>query len=173
MARASKKSSQNGFREASKMPFRRIWQIASLVGVLAAAGCGQAKIETYPVTGVVTFQDGEPVPFGVVEFRSSGSAPVARGKIGRDGRFVLGTFTSENGAVAGRHKIIVVQHATIENAVNSSESSHEHTAHETALVHPDYASYEASGLAAEVKPDADNLVSLTVRPFEPSAHTTH
>ena len=135
------------------------------LALLVAAGCGDARVKTYPVTGVVQFEDGQPVPSGVIEFRASGSAPVARAKIGRDGSFTLGTFTAADGAVAGRHQVIVVQHAMIESAANDPEHSSEHGAHQTTLVDPAFSSYETSGLSADVKPEAENQHTVKVRRF--------
>lgn len=133
------------------------------LALLVAAGCGDARLKTYPVTGVVQFEDGQPVPSGVIEFRASGSAPVARAKIGHDGSFTLGTFTADDGAVAGRHQVIVVQHAMIESAANDPEHSYEHGAHQTTLVDPAFSSYETSGLSADVKPEAENPQTVKVR----------
>lgn len=145
-----------------------IWRTLLVsLALLSAAGCREAHEKTYPVSGVVQFEDGRPVPFGVIEFRASSSAPVARAKIGRDGSFTLGTFTDDDGAVAGRHQVIVVPHATIENTVNDPERSRQHGAHQTTLVAPAYSSYETSGLSAEIKPDADNRQTVKVRRFTP------
>lgn len=139
---------------------------------LAAAGCGDARIKTYPVSGVVQFEDGRPVTSGVIEFRASGAGSVARAKIGRDGSFTLGTFTVDDGAVAGRHQVLVVQHATIEIAANDPEHSQEHGSHQTSLIDPAFSSYETSGLSVEVNPGAVNYQSVKVRRFKPARHST-
>jgi hypothetical protein len=147
------------------MPSRRIGPFALCVALASLSACQDARVETYPVSGVVRFEDGQPVPFGVIEFRAGPTLPVARGNIGPDGRFTLGTFTAGDGAVAGRHTIIVVQHAIFENAVNDPDHALEHRSHKTSLVDPAHASYETSGLTADVKQDADNRQVVEVRRF--------
>lgn len=78
--------------------------------LLAAVGCGPQHPGTYPVSGKVQFDDGQPVEMGLVELRSKSKPPVnARGKIQADGRFQLGTFEAGDGAVLGDHDVIVVQ----------------------------------------------------------------
>jgi hypothetical protein len=75
-------------------------------------GCGESRTPTYPVSGIVEFGDLTPVRSGVVEFIPTVPGPSARGKIDSQGHFVLGTFSENDGAIAGRHQVIVVQHVT-------------------------------------------------------------
>ena len=147
------------------MPSRIIHTFIGSMCLFSMSGCDDSTVKTYQVSGIVKFEDGQPVPHGVVEFRAGGSAPVARGKIGSDGRFTLGTFSDADGAVEGLHNIIVVQHAIIDSAVNSPDQVREHASHKTVLVDPKFASYDTSELRAEVKPDAENFLTLSVRRF--------
>lgn len=86
--------------------------IASLCyGVLTTTGCGDGRIPTVPVSGVVTL-DGAPLGDCTVTFLpradSQGSlvagAPSAA-KTGPDGRFILSTNDGRQGAVAATHVV--------------------------------------------------------------------
>lgn len=147
------------------VPRLSVSQMAAAAALLAAAGCGPDRIATYPVSGIVVFEDGQRVASGVVEFRTSGSVPIARGQLGADARFTLGTFEAADGAAAGQHQVIVVQHASIESAVNDPEQAREQRAHKSSLIDPAFASYEKSGLKADVEPDAVNRFTPVVRRF--------
>lgn len=145
---------------------------ASLLAIpaLAAccAGCGGGHPPTYPVAGRVRFVDGQPVPFGLVEFRSAGSAVTARGKIDSRGEFALSTFAPGDGALAGNHQVVVVQHFTpLPKSPRSARSGgqlptvagHDHSPNVVATRH---SKYETSGLTAVVKAQSKNVVQLVV-----------
>ena len=72
-------------------------------------GCSQGP-RVYPVSGRVVHPNGEPVAAGMVEFESIDHRPKinARGAIQPDGTFRLGTFSEDDGAVAGRHRAVVL-----------------------------------------------------------------
>lgn len=126
-----------------------------------AAGCGPSRPATWPVRGVVTFEDGTPVQSGVVELLSDVYAETATGKIQPDGTFVLGTFGETDGACAGRHKVIVMQFI-----VNDGVTTHNRD-HGPA-VDLSFASYETSGLIAEIDPAiGNNELRLKVRRQRP------
>ncbi len=136
-------------------------KFASLVAaIVLAAGCGEPRIATYPVAGQIKFDTGEPVPNGIVEFRPTGGGPTARGKLDQFGRFTLRTFAADDGAVAGKHQVVVVQHLPPQAGPASPD---EHADHQSALVAPEFAAYDTSGLTAEVQPNDENEVSLIVR----------
>ena len=79
-----------------------------LAGIVLASGCG-AKLQTYPVAGSVRFSDGKPLPGAIVSFRSvdGGKPTTARGRTDSDGRFRLTTIKSDDGAVLGKHQVLV------------------------------------------------------------------
>lgn len=136
-----------------------------LILLAAAVGCGESRVATFPVSGGVKFDSGEAVSLGMVEFRPTAGGPIARGKLDRFGRFRLRTLIADDGAVAGEHQIVVVQH--LPPASVGSAASSEHAEHESMLVAPEFASYATSGLTAVVEPDSANDVSLVVRRLEP------
>jgi hypothetical protein len=132
----------------------------SFAAIALAIGCGEPRIPTYPVQGSVKFDSGEPVPSGMVEFRPQGEGPIARGKLDQFGRFTLRTFATDDGAVAGKHRIVVVQHLPPQSGPKAPD---EHANHQSMLVAPEFASYAKSGLSAEIQPSDENKVSLIVR----------
>lgn len=138
----------------------RLMASLSFATVALAIGCGEPRIATYAVEGRVKFATGEPVPSGMVEFRPEGGGPIARGKLDQVGRFTLRTFATDDGAVAGKHQIVVVQHLPPQSGPKAPD---EHADHQSALVAPEFASYATSGLSAEVKRSELNEVLLIVR----------
>jgi hypothetical protein len=142
-----------------RLPRCAAWSAAAMF-VVSQLGCGEPRIATYPVAGGVKFDTGEAVSLGMVEFRPVGGGPIARGKLDQFGRFTLRTFEADDGAVAGKHRVVVVQHLPPQS---SAASPDEHAEHESMLVAPEFASYETSGLSAEIEPQDRNEISLTVR----------
>ena len=85
------------------------WTIVVGVSILLC-GCGRGP-RTYPVTGKVVFDDGTPLTSGGVVFSelvvAEGVATNARGAIDGDGRFRLTTFKDNDGALPGKHRLLV------------------------------------------------------------------
>ncbi len=119
------------------------------------AGCGDSQVPTYPVSGTVVSDDGSPVRTGTVELESRDHKLTATGTIREDGSFVLGTYTSNDGACAGEHRAIVTQLIINDGTVH-------HTKDHGNPVDPLYASYNSSPLTATVKEQADNTMKLVV-----------
>ena len=147
----------------------------SMLGLFAGltagvVGCQDGRQATYPARGVVRFADGTPVRSGTVEFRSESCGSIARGTVDRDGSFILGTYETADGAVAGPHKVIVVQFVSpaVFNAgkrVDAADAE-AHAGHEGAnLVAPQFAHYATTPLSAEVTPGTSNHIELEVQPL--------
>src|SRR5262245_47806020 len=130
-----------------------------VAGSFLASGCGSSEPPTWPVAGQVNFNDGSPVGWGVIEFSPDGGGPVARGQIDSTGHFVLATG-ARTGAVAGRHRIAVIQVLVTDGAANFRPK------HVNRLVHSRYASFGNSNLHWEIEPKA-NQVRLEVEPAPP------
>ena len=126
------------------------------VGLFAVLGCGTREPDVYPVTGKVVFRDGRPVVGAIVEFVPA-TGPGARAKTGTDGAFELTTGTRK-GAVAGAHKVAVVQLAVADGAM-----AHVKAHHATMVVHPKYAGFQTSGLTRDVAP-GPNEFTIEVEP---------
>jgi hypothetical protein len=83
--------------------------VVGLLGLSAAgpAGCGSDRPKTAVVKGKVTF-NGKPVPHGTVLFVPVTPGTSATGEIGPDGTYSLTTFKKGDGALLGKHKVVVV-----------------------------------------------------------------
>ncbi|MDY0170256.1 MAG: carboxypeptidase-like regulatory domain-containing protein [Thermoguttaceae bacterium] len=80
---------------------------AVAVGVLLLSGCGPSRPTTYPVRGTVTL-DGQPVAEAQVMLMPEDDGRPGQGITDASGRFTIGTFTSSDGALPGRHAVTVV-----------------------------------------------------------------
>ena len=93
-----------------------IWSTCLLsLSLTCWSGCGPRsdRPPTAPVTGKVTL-DGKPLPSGWVYFDPADGRRLAKGQIQPDGSFSLGTFEENDGAVLGRHRVMVVARKEVE-----------------------------------------------------------
>lgn len=132
--------------------------ISSLVlsFLLLISGCGPSHPPTYPVVGKVVFENGEACQLGTIEFRSLDHLVSARGKIEKDGSFKLSTWEPDDGAVEGKHQVIVQQLIITEDL---SFAAHGHGPR----VNPRYGDYATSGLEVVVQPVEKNEVTVTLK----------
>lgn len=97
--------------------------------------------------------------FGDIEFYCDEHKINARGKIDRDGSFTVGTYSENDGAVAGNHQIVIIQttgnHLTQEF---NDQIKHDHGE----LVDLNYFDYRTSGLECDIGPQP-NRIELTIR----------
>lgn len=127
---------------------------------LITAGCSDGKLKTYPVQGRVVFDDQSAPMFGDVEFFNENHRINARGVINRDGTFTVSTFTDNDGAVAGKHKVIITQNtASPLTARIRQEIQHDH-GHLIAL---EYNDYRTSDLECEIFETRDNEIEFVVK----------
>jgi len=124
-------------------------------------GCGSNQLPTHPVEGTVRFEDGNYPKFGDIEFYNAQHKLNARGKIQRDGSFTVGTFAENDGAIEGKHQIIVLQVSGDHLTRGLSDSiKHDHGL----LINSSHFDYRTSGLECDIVP-GDNQVKLTVRKY--------
>jgi hypothetical protein len=91
------------------------WTLALLV-LSGSPGCSKAPTAplptTYPVTGKVIFEAGQPATGGSVQFRSTTDPSIsALGEIGPDGSFSLNTRVDNYelpGTIEGPHEVTVI-----------------------------------------------------------------
>ena len=86
----------------------RLFRSSALL-LLATAGCGGG---TYPVEGKLVWQDGSPateLAGSQVLFEQVESNTSARGTVNGDATFRLTTHQPDDGAVPGRHQVIVLE----------------------------------------------------------------
>ncbi len=83
--------------------------LALILGLSVAGGCGSSESTnlspTVPVTGKVTW-NGKPLAQGTVTFEPDGGRE-AHADIQPDGSFTLTTFTKDDGALQGTHRVAV------------------------------------------------------------------
>lgn len=126
-----------------------------LLVLFSVVGCGSDQVTMYPVAGRVIFKDGSPVRTGTVELESKQFGTTATGSIQTDGTFVLGTYTSDDGAAEGEHNAIVVQIIIADGSVN-------HSLDHGRPVPTRYGDYDTSPLTVDVKAIDDNQIVLTL-----------
>lgn len=147
-----------------------IWGI--IPALLVIAGCGESRPATFPVSGTIAFADGQPVRFGTVQFLPDNPGPSARGLLDTNGRFELGTFTKDDGAIPGGHRVIITQHVSAPSGKVIKHSDAHAADDESSLVDIRYTQYEVSPLTATVE-ERDNQVKLRVeRPQNPNRNKT-
>ena len=144
-----------------KMATQRITLSVLALFAFAMVGCGSDHLPTYPTSGRVQFEDGEPVRFGSIEFYNRDHDVTARGTIDRDGRYELGTFQATDGAVAGEHQVVVIQMLmptpVVKRKPADAEHEHDHGRH----VDKAYAGYSTSSLKCTVE-KGNNTRDFTV-----------
>ncbi len=133
----------------------------NLLGFVLLLGCSDSRPSTYPVSGSIAFADGQPVRFGTVQFLPDNPGPSARGLIDTNGRFELGTFSKDDGAIPGGHRVIITQHVSAASGKVIKHSDAHGADDESSLVDIRYTQYEVSPLTANVE-ELDNQVKLRV-----------
>jgi hypothetical protein len=102
-----------------RMP--RPWALLGLLlcpVLLFSVGCGTRGLSK--VEGVVTL-DGAPLPGATVSFMPVGEGRSASGLTDGNGYFTLSTFRTDDGALAGDYKVIVVVDNTESMPVTTNE----------------------------------------------------
>ena len=150
---------------------RFVWLAGAIA--LTALGCASRKSPpqpVYPVTGVVTYQ-GRPVAGADVTFFNAEQGRSAFGRTDDQGKYRLTTFSSNDGAVAGKHVVTVVKPpppvaAAPQPNVESTEYVPPGLGESTEPPPPKsdfpekYGKPESSGLVAMVHADAPNEFDL-------------
>ncbi len=136
------------------MRIERLLRFFPALLVLLAPGCDRGVV-VYPVKGKVVYADGTAIPGGMIEFESVDHQPKvnARGRINPDGTFMMGTFAVDDGAVAGKQRVIVIPPMRDEKAKVATPLA----------VDLRFANYARSGLEVMVEPKENDL-TITVAP---------
>ncbi|MCE2752959.1 MAG: hypothetical protein LW720_13835 [Pirellula sp.] len=135
-----------------------VW-LATLLAAFAL-GCNSGRLKTYEVEGQVVFKDGSPVKVGIVETKALGKSVQATGSINKDGSFRLTTYRENDGAIAGQHRVVVIQMIPVEDIPNYRPST-------MGVVHRKHASYNTSELTMSVEPGGPNKIRLVVAGADP------
>lgn len=82
------------------------------LGLLSlAGGCGGGP-KPIAVSGVVRWEDGKPVVGASVRFVPASGGREATGFTGKEGDFVLATYSSGDGAMAGEYTVVITKTET-------------------------------------------------------------
>lgn len=139
------------------------WCVAAL-GAIFLGGCGgdvdQDLPEIAQVTGTVKL-DGVALADAQVTFIPE-KGPTATGKTDADGKFVLGTKSSDDGAVIGKHKISVTKQAATASEITSADAYAVPDPNKPAAggIPPKYADANSSGLTATIEAGKENVVPV-------------
>lgn len=141
------------------------------LGMLSlSAGCGSGdRVEVYPTKGVVMF-NGEPMMGGgAISFvpLDNQMGKAAGGMIDKEGKFTMSTYDPDDGSMAGKFRVIVVQ-STVEeietvgdtDAEGAEDTSAEFTVPVDKRIPFTYADTANSPLMTEVKADGPNELTL-------------
>lgn len=134
--------------------------LGGLLAVLCCVGCGprnRPRIEkTTSVRGQVILASGAPVRGGLVTLHPKDtSKSEARGTIDKDGRFTLGTYKINDGAMPGQYTV------TVEPIVFDQRGNPRPA--RSLGIPPQYANEELSGLAVEIKDQESQELNLVLR----------
>ena len=121
------------------------------LGLTLLPGCGPSGLPTAPVRGKITY-NGRPVPNGTVISRPAGDAPSATGDIKPDGSYELTTYVDGDGAVLGKHELMIM---AVED--NSGLLPEQRSATPALIVPAKYTSFDTSGLTMDVKAGANTF----------------
>lgn len=120
--------------------------VATAFTTLLGCDGGARPNELVAVSGEVTF-DGEPLHFGSVAFQPLQGGQPARGEIGADGRFVLTTNKSGDGAAVGRHRVKIVCYSQQDPALKDKAGG---DSLGDSLIPERYTSFTRSGIEVSV-----------------------
>ena len=142
--------------------------VASSMALVCFIGCKGTRLTTYPVSGSIQFEDGQPVSHGTVEFRLQDGF-CARGSLDASGRFALGSFSEMDGAPAGEYRVVIVQYfnfppRTAPASGNNGKLDHaSHASGADIRVATDYSDYAKTDLRAVVLPKKDTKFDFIVK----------
>lgn len=116
-------------------------------------GCSDSQP---PPTGLVRFDDGEPVQSGSIELRSLSTGDRYAGRIDTDGRFALQNEEGGNDLPVGEYEAVVVQIVLTEDLA-ADQHRHGRT------VPRRYADYYTSGLKVTNDPQRSGPLTITLQ----------
>lgn len=121
---------------------------------MVASGCsGSGGLETAPVKGNVTY-NGKPLTYGRVSFRPEAGSP-ATGEIQSDGSFTLSTYHNGDGAIVGKHLVLITA-TEIDAGKNAEQDPNTEMTVPKSMIPEKYTSFSTSELTAEVANDRKN-----------------
>lgn len=141
------------------------WVLASLLGVFTL-GCsnGMPQQKTYPVSGQVLFE-GLPVKGLTIVFRPLDSTNFKwqeqpQAITGDDGKFVIRTYSSDDGAPAGDYQVGVA----LLDPVDEEGGDQVKRRADAMMIPNRYADPATSGLRVKIEPKANQLEPFRLTP---------
>lgn len=130
------------------------WLLGLSIVLGLSTGCTPSGEATYPVSGLVRFSDGRVLREGSVEFEIIGRTPpiTATSLIASDGTFTLGTFTLDDGALPGEHRVAIFSDPMIGTGAERPGLIPE------SPLPPRYSSFDNSGIVLSVLPEDNQLI---------------
>jgi hypothetical protein len=119
-------------------------------------GCGPDGPKIAKARGKVSYKNA-PLKFGSVVFQPE-NGKLASGKIQSDGTFVLGTHTSNDGAVVGKHRVRVVSLTSQDPNAKTNKDVEATTG--KSLIPEKYTLLETTPIKEEVKDQDENVFEL-------------
>lgn len=146
---------------------RTIFSVA-LLGLLSGCG-GSDRVEVYPTKGVVMFL-GEPMlGGGAISFipLDGNEGKAAGGTIDKEGKFTMSTYDPDDGSMAGRFRVIIMQSTADEDeylgdtdGADTNDTVTAFSVPEAKRIPFEYADSAQSPLTVEVKPEGPNELTL-------------
>jgi len=141
-----------------------------LTMLFGVGGCGSHPAATYPVSGKVEYADGAPLATGgiilVKSIADEGQTVFnARGTIAADGKFRLSTLEKGDGAVAGKHQVLV-------RAKRDADDYLKRGVVPRPVIDPRFEHYETSGLEFTVEKNENDFTIVVEPPTGQSARPT-
>jgi len=138
----------------------RFGWFCGLLAAMLCAGCGPRNnptIEkTVPVRGIVVLSNGAPMRGGRITFHPKDPTKgEAFAMLGKDGRFELGTYKKDDGAMPGEYKVIV------EPLVYDQRGNLRHD--RSLFVPVQYTNVDSSSMTVEVKNEGGEEMKLVLR----------
>jgi hypothetical protein len=121
-------------------------QLCFLLALAVFIGCGG---KTSPVNGRVKLKDGGDVSALMgytVSFETEADRVSGSGDIGKDGTFKITTFSPDDGAVPGKHRVAI-----------SAPDPPPDAPPPKPIIAQKYRDFNTSGLTADIKPGANNI----------------
>ncbi|EAQ81401.1 hypothetical protein DSM3645_23456 [Blastopirellula marina DSM 3645] len=129
-----------------------------LIGLVGGCSSG-GSLETATVTGKVSYQ-GKPLPYGSISFRPEAGSP-AYAKLREDGTYSLSTFGNGDGAVIGKHQVLIIATETDAGIAPANDSGIEMPVTKSVIPRK-YTSFSTSQLTAEVISGKNNEFSFNL-----------
>lgn len=129
----------------------RIFSVMWVCSLFFVTGCGSGenRVPVAKVHGKVTY-NGKPLQIGSLLFVPVGGGPSAEANIDRDGNYWMGTYALADGAVLGKHQVMITAF-TSSGGAGLPEDTVKANAAPVSVIPEKYADLANSGLEIEVK----------------------